>query len=100
MAIPSVDNGGFLPAGIHDATLQEVAQRFGEIHATQRRRELIVNRDGLEQGRNQLQRMEDAICRLMSESDQMHPSQLALQLEGPLDMVDRLRAEIDDFLGI
>ena len=61
---------------------------------------MITNREGLEQARSQLERMEDAIARLMSEADRMHPSQLALQLEGPLAVVDELRAEIDEYLGI
>ena len=61
---------------------------------------MITSRAGLEQTRRQLKNMEDAVADLMSEAKAMHPSQLALQLEGPLEMVRRLRSEIDEYLGI
>jgi hypothetical protein len=36
----------------------------------------------------------------MREADSMHPTQLSLQLEGPMEMIRQLRAEIDEYLGI
>jgi hypothetical protein len=35
--IPPLDENGYLPEGIHDCTMDEVAQRFGGFHATDRR---------------------------------------------------------------
>jgi hypothetical protein len=40
------------------------------------------------------------MAELMKQAGTMHPSQLALQLQGPMEMVRRLRAEIDEYLGI
>ena len=61
---------------------------------------MIKSRAGLEQTRRQLKNMEDVVANLMSEADSMHPSQLSLLLEGPMEMVRRLRSEIDEYLGI
>ncbi len=40
MAIPALDEHGLLPAGVHDASLDEVAQRFGRFTGTDRRVQL------------------------------------------------------------
>lgn len=61
---------------------------------------MIKTPEGLEQTRDQLRSMEEVVSHLMGSADQMHPTQLALQLEGPIEMVRRLRAEIDEYLGI
>jgi hypothetical protein len=61
---------------------------------------MVRNQTDLEQTRHQLQGMEEAVAELMNQSDSMHPSQLSLLLEGPMEMVRRLRAEIDEYLGI
>ena len=61
---------------------------------------MIKSQTELELTRLQLRNMEEAVSALMDQSASMHPSQLALQLEGPMEMVRRLRAEIDEFLGI
>ena len=61
---------------------------------------MIKSRAGLEQTRRQLKNMEDVVANLMSEAESMHHSQLALLLEGPMEMVRRLRSEIDEYLGI
>ena len=61
---------------------------------------MITSRKGLAQTRELLKKMEDLIADLLSEADSMHPSQLALQLEGPMAMVRQLRAEIDEYVGI
>ena len=61
---------------------------------------MIRSRSGLAQTRRLLKKMEDAVAKLMSEADVMHPSQLSLLLEGPLEMVRRLRSETDEYLGI
>ena len=37
MAIPDLDEGGFLPAGVHDASMAEVVERFGQFQQTDRR---------------------------------------------------------------
>ena len=61
---------------------------------------MITNPEALEQTRQQLKNMEDSVADLMGRADTMHPSQLALQLEGPLEMVRQLRSQIDEYLGI
>jgi hypothetical protein len=61
---------------------------------------MIENHVGLEQARRQLQNMEEVVAELMREADSMHPTQLSLQLEGPMEMIRQLRAEIDEYLGI
>lgn len=61
---------------------------------------MIENRAGLEQARRQLQSMEEVVAELMRASNSMHPSQLSLQLEGPIEVIRQLRAEIDEYLGI
>jgi hypothetical protein len=37
MAIPGLDERGFLPAGVHDASMAEVVERFGQFQQTDRR---------------------------------------------------------------
>lgn len=54
----------------------------------------------LAQARQQLERMEEVVASLLRDSGQMHPSQLALQLEGPMDVIEHLHREIDEYLGI
>ena len=44
--------------------------------------------------------MEEVVVELLRQSDTMHPSQLALLLEGPMDVIEHLRGEIDELLGI
>ncbi len=61
---------------------------------------MIESQAALIQARQQLQQMEDAVAALMRDAESMHPSQLSIQLEGPLEMVSRLRAEVDEYLGI
>ena len=61
---------------------------------------MIQNQASLEQTREQLANMEDVVASLMSRAETMHPSQLSLLLEGPLDMIRQLRSEIDEYVGI
>ena len=61
---------------------------------------MIENQAGLIQAREQLGRMEEVVVELLRQSDTMHPSQLALLLEGPMDVIEQLRREIDEYLGI
>ena len=61
---------------------------------------MIQNQASLEQTREQLANMEDVVASLMSREETMHPSQLSLLLEGPLDMIRQLRSEIDEYVGI
>ncbi len=61
---------------------------------------MITSDEGLEQARQQLKNMEDVIAELLREAARMHPSQLALQLEGPMAMIRQLRSEIDEYVGI
>lgn len=61
---------------------------------------MIRDQTDLEQTRRQLQSMEEAVAELMDQADSLHPSQLTLLLEGPMEMVRRLRAEIDEYHGI
>jgi hypothetical protein len=37
MSIPEVDDRGYLPSGVHDASLEEVLERFGRFRETDRR---------------------------------------------------------------
>lgn len=43
MPIPPVDDDGFLPAGIHDCSLEEIGDRFGSFQRTDRRQRLFEN---------------------------------------------------------
>lgn len=61
---------------------------------------MIENQAGLEQARRQLQSMEEVVAELMRASNSIHPSQLSLQLEAPMEVIRQLRAEIDEYLGI
>jgi uncharacterized protein DUF6932 len=42
MAIPALDQDGFLPLGIHDCTLEEIRARFGSFQMTDRRPNLFA----------------------------------------------------------
>ena len=42
MPIPFLDEHGFLPAGIHDCTLEEIKARFGSFQTTDRRPQLFA----------------------------------------------------------
>ena len=44
--------------------------------------------------------MEEVVGELLRQPFTMHPSQLALQFEGPMDVIEHLRGEIDEYLGI
>ena len=61
---------------------------------------MIENQGGLTQAREQLHNMEEVVVELLRQSGTMHPSQLALLLEGPMDVIEHLRSEIDEYLGI
>lgn len=61
---------------------------------------MIENAAALTQARQQLRNMEEVVAELLRQAETMHPSQLALQLEGPMDVIEHLRGEIDEYLGI
>ena len=61
---------------------------------------MIQNQAGLAQAREQLCNMEEVVAELLRLADTVHASQLALQLEGPMDVIEHLRGEIDEYLGI
>lgn len=61
---------------------------------------MIQDAAALTQARQQLRNMEEAIAELLRQAETMHPSQLALQLESPMDVIEHLRGEIDESLGI
>jgi hypothetical protein len=42
MAIPAFNEFGWLPEGVHDCTVEEVAARFGAFHGTDRRPQLFA----------------------------------------------------------
>ena len=42
MAIPELDEHGLLPTGVHDASLEEVRERFGQFHGSDRRVQLFA----------------------------------------------------------
>ena len=58
---------------------------------------MIENQASLLQAREQLVKMEEVVVELLRQSDTMHPSQLALLLEGPMDVIGHLRGEIDEY---
>lgn len=61
---------------------------------------MIENQAALNQAREQLRNMEEVVADLLRQADTMHPSQLALLLESPMDVIEHLRGEIDEYLGI
>ena len=61
---------------------------------------MIEDAAALTQARQQLRNMEEVVAELLRQAETMHPSQLALQLEGPMDVIEHLRGEIDEYLGI
>ena len=61
---------------------------------------MIENSAGLAQARQQLRNMEEVVAELWRQASAMHPSQLALQLEAPMDVIEHLHGEIDEYLGI
>ena len=61
---------------------------------------MIENSAGLAQARQQLQNMEEVVAELWQPASTMHSSQLALQLDGPMDVIEHLHGEIDEYLGI
>ena len=61
---------------------------------------MIEDAAALTQARQQLRNMEAVVADLLRQAETMHPSQLALQLEGPMDVIEHLRGEIDEYLGI
>ena len=61
---------------------------------------MIEDAATLTQARQQLQNMEEVVAELLRQAETMHPSQLALQLEGPISVIEHLRSEIDEYLGI
>jgi len=44
MPIPDLNEDGLLPEGIHEASLEEVRERFGRFQRTDRRPDLFSNR--------------------------------------------------------
>lgn len=69
------------------------------VHCRTRNPTMIENQNSLTQAREQLAKFEEVVADLQRGSDTMHPSQLALLLEGPMDVIKHLHAEIDEFLG-
>ena len=61
---------------------------------------MIEDAAALTQARQQLRNMEEVVADLLRQAKTMHPTQLALQLEGPMDVIEHLRGEIDEYLGI
>ncbi len=61
---------------------------------------MIEDAAALTQARQQLRNMEEVVAQLLRQAEAMHPSQLALQLEGPMDVIEHLRGEIDEYIGI
>ena len=61
---------------------------------------MMENAAGLAQTRQQLRNMEEVVAELWQPASTRHSSQLALQWEGPLDVIEHLPGEIDEYLGI
>ena len=47
MPIPPLDQNGFLPAGVHDCTLEEIKTRFGSFQRSDRRPNLLQKLEAL-----------------------------------------------------
>jgi hypothetical protein len=41
MPIPDLDQGGFLPPGVHDCSLEEIGERFARFQVSDRRMRLF-----------------------------------------------------------
>ena len=61
---------------------------------------MIETDAGLRQSIEQLQRMYEILAGLRAEMDTKNPAHFKLFAEGPIEQIRRLRAEIDDYLGI
>ncbi len=57
---------------------------------------MIEDAAALTQARQQLRNMEEVVAQLLRQAEAMHPS----QLEGPMDVIEHLRGEIDEYIGI
>jgi hypothetical protein len=61
---------------------------------------MIQSDAGLRQSIEQLQRMYEILAELRSEMSARNPDHFKLFAEGPIEQIRRLRAEIDEYLGI
>lgn len=61
---------------------------------------MINDAVSLAQARKQLERMEDVVSALLSDSSNLDSSQLALQLEGPMKAIEQLRGKIEEYCGV
>jgi hypothetical protein len=61
---------------------------------------MIQTDAGLRQSIEQLQRMYEILAELRAEMVTQNPKQFKLFAEGPIEQIRRLRAEIDEYLGI
>ena len=61
---------------------------------------MIQTDAGLRQTIEQLQRMYEVLAELRAEMGAKNPTHFKLFAEGPTEQIRRLRAEIDEYLGI
>ena len=61
---------------------------------------MIQNDEQLKPTQEALACMERALASLNRERPAMHPSRFALEAEGPIDEIWRLRRQIDEYLGL
>ena len=81
--MPAFDERGYLPPGIHGATLDEVADRFGqetELRKVQMESLTIVNPSQLENARGKLKLLEEQCASLKSQpAENAYTRDLTLQ---------------------
>jgi hypothetical protein len=65
MALPDFDARGLLPEGIHDASLEEIKERFGRFQSNDQRQRLVKH---LEQSLDELWKLETAIALIVDGS--------------------------------
>lgn len=60
---------------------------------------MIRTEDGLETTREALRHVESSLAALHRQKADIHPDRFALMIEPILDQIQRLRAEIDEYIG-
>jgi len=61
---------------------------------------MIRTHEGFEQTQKALALAEQALACLIREKPSLHPTRFAVMAEGDIDMIWRLRREIDEYLGV
>ncbi len=122
MLIPELNENGFLPEGIHEASLEEIRERFGRFQRTDRRPALFtkfslfmveVRASGRNRGANMIENdaqlvqtleamglMYRALASLRKEVLPKSRQWFNLMAEGPVDEIRKMQREIDVYTGM